>query len=44
MKNKEVQTHLPVHSENHDEVTGNKCFSMLRASVEFGSCLEESED
>ncbi len=44
IENKKPQAHLPVHSENHDEMTDNKCFSMLHASVEFGSCPEESKD
>lgn len=36
--------HLPVHREHHDKMTGSKCFSVLDASVEFGSCSEESGD
>lgn len=44
IENKKPQAHLPVHSENHDEMTDNKCFPMLHASVEFGSCPEESKD
>lgn len=36
--------HLPVHGEHHEKMTDNQCFSVLDASVEFGSCSEESGD
>lgn len=36
--------HLPAHGEHREKMTDNPCFSVLDASVEFGSCSEESED
>lgn len=36
--------HLPVHGKHHEKMTDNQCFSVLDASVEFGSCSEESGD
>lgn len=36
--------HLPVQGEHHEKMSDNQCFSVLDASVEFGSCSEESGD
>lgn len=47
LKNKIQQhqvLHLPMHGEHHEKMTDNKCFPVLDASVEFGSCPEESGD
>lgn len=41
---KQEALHLPVHREHHEKMTDNRCFSVLDASVEFGSCPGESGD